>query len=219
MIDFTPSLGWMDVLWGYPVEFPTEPHSTDFFLGNGFFEAVDAEILYGMLRAISPQRIVEVGSGYSTRVTAGIAPDHVAIDPAPRADLPESVWLHQWPVQSEPLETFDTLEPGDILFIDSDHRLTPGGAVEHLYLRVLPRLASGVVVHVHDIFLPDDYPARWSRRAYTEQTVLAAFLEGNADWEVLLSAHWLHANHPERLAVFPSYGPGVDPASFWMRRR
>jgi hypothetical protein len=222
VIDFTPSVGWLARVAAYRDEydFPDEPDgSGGYHRRNGFFGAVDGEMLHGMLRILSPARLIEVGSGNSTRIAAPLVADHRSIDPQPRADLPASVHRIRSEVQAVPLDTFDVLGAGDVLFIDSDHRLIPGGAVEHLYLRVLPRIASGVIVHVHDIFLPADYPTRWARRQYTEQTVLAAFLEGNTDWRVMLAAHWLHLEYPHLLAdAIPSYGPEVTPSSFWMVR-
>jgi len=139
---------------------------------NGYFEAVDAEVAYGLVRRSKPIRIVEIGTGYSTRVLAaalernaacdGVEGSLVSIDPSPER-LPGAHWnerLQQVPraVQDVELELFDELASGDILFIDSSHVVATGSDVTREYLQILPRLRRGVLVHIHDIFLPFDYP-------------------------------------------------------------
>jgi hypothetical protein len=110
-----------------------------------------------------------------------------------------------------------------VLFIDSSHVVQVGGDVTHLFFQVLPRLAPGVVVHLHDIFLPREYPRAWvmeQHRFWTEQYLLQAFLRFNREFEILLSAGWLSAHHPEALAAaIPSWDAERSrPGSFWMRR-
>ncbi|HYL25691.1 MAG TPA: class I SAM-dependent methyltransferase, partial [Burkholderiales bacterium] len=141
-----------------------------------WFPRLDAAAAYAMVRMTRPARIVEVGSGHSTRFLAravrdgGLGTQITAIDPAPRASISGlQVRCLRQPVQACALEVFN-LAPGDILFIDSSHQLKPGSDVEFLLDRVLPRLASGVRIHFHDIFLPDEYPAQWAWRRYNEQT-------------------------------------------------
>ena len=145
-----------------------------------WFPRLDAAAAYAMVRALEPQRIVEVGSGHSTRFMARAVADGklttriTAIDPAPRASL-EGLnvrWL-KLPVQATDLALFDELQERDILFIDSSHQLKPGSDVEFLLERVLPRIAKGVRVHFHDIFLPDPYPVSWAWRRYNEQAAVA----------------------------------------------
>ena len=106
--------------------------------------------------------------------------------------------------------------PGDVLFIDSTHVVKPGSDVVWLFLHVLPRLAPGVVVHVHDIFWPFEYPPEWlaERRDWTESYLLHAFLAGNREWEILLFSSWLWARHPE---LVPSRLDGV-PGNIWLRK-
>jgi len=112
---------------------------------------------------------------------------------------------------------------GDILFIDSSHVLKVGGDVQYEYLEILPRLKRGVVVHVHDIFLPGEYPNEWVREEHVfwnEQYLLQAFLSFNDSFEVLWAGSFMHRKHPEKLAeCFPGYHPAsCHPGSFWMRK-
>jgi predicted O-methyltransferase YrrM len=208
-----------------------------YHLGNGFFDAVDAEVLYALLRHLKPRRYVEVGSGYSTLLAAqallrnredGAPCELVVVDPNPsavvRAGFAGLTELVPRPVQELPPDVVERLQPGDVLFVDSTHVLAVGSDVQHLFQEVLPRLGPGVVVHLHDIFLPGEYPREWVHRMrwfWNEQYVLAAFLAFNTTFDVMWAASWLHRHHPGRLArAFSSYRPGASPgpSSFWMRR-
>lgn len=210
-----------------------------YFVNNGMFESVDGEMLYCMVRLLRPRRILEVGSGFSTLVAVEAVrrnaaedprrPCHLrTVDPHPRDPSPTMVpgvsQTDRRRVQEVPLSEFEELEARDILFIDSSHVVRTGGDVVYLFLEVVPRLAPGVLVHVHDVFLPADYPRAWvldQHRFYTEQYLLQALLGGNRELEVLWAAHFLHLRHPQRLeAAFTSYDPGTrTPGSFWFRRR
>ncbi len=214
-----------------------DPHQ--YALQNGSFESVDGELLYALLRRLKPRRVIEVGSGNSTLLTAQALRENAA--EAPGAPPPEFTAYEPWPgarlragvpgltrlaplrAQEIPPEAFAALEANDVLFIDSSHVVQVGGDVTHLFFQVLPRLAPGVVVHLHDIFLPREYPRAWvmeQHRFWTEQYLLQAFLQFNREFEVLLSAGWLCAQHPEALAAaIPSWDAGRSrPGSFWMRR-
>ena len=148
-----------------------------------WFPRLDAAAAYTMVRTLTPKRIVEVGSGHSTRFLAravadgGLATRITAIDPEPRASLEglKVKWLRQ-PVQASSLDVFAALAERDILFIDSSHQLERGSDVEFLLEKVLPSLAKGVRVHFHDIFLPDPYPATWAWRRYNEQEAVAPLI-------------------------------------------
>jgi predicted O-methyltransferase YrrM len=148
-----------------------------------WFPRLDAAAAYAIVRKTKPRRIVEVGSGHSTRFLARAVADGrfqieiTCIDPQPRATicgLP--LKFLRSPVQSIPLQVFENLGPGDILFIDSSHQVKPGNDLEFLLERVLPRLASGVRLHFHDIFLPDPYPEMWAWRRYNEQEAVERLL-------------------------------------------
>ena len=137
-----------------------------------------------MVRSTRPKRIVEVGSGHSTRFLARAVADGgldtriTAIDPKPRATIRglDVEWL-QTHVETLPYGAFAALGANDILFIDSSHQLKPGSDVEFLMSEVIPRLPSGVRVHFHDIFLPDDYPGQWAWRRYNEQAEVKKLID------------------------------------------
>jgi hypothetical protein len=206
-----------------------------FALDSGNFGPGDAEVLHSMVRSCRPQRVLEVGSGYSTLVVKGAlelnerdgAPkaSHVCIEPY------EMPWLEaagirtvRERVENVGLDVFRTLERGDILFIDSSHMIRPGGDVLFLYLRVLPQLASGVLIHIHDIFTPFDYPERWLVDKvcfWNEQYLLEALLSENPHYRVLASLNFLYDKHRQELAAAcPSLRELTDnpPKSFWIER-
>jgi predicted O-methyltransferase YrrM len=206
-----------------------------YYLGNVAFEAVDAEMLFGLIRLLKPRHIYEVGSGFSTLLAADALDRNrvethscrfIVIDPYPSeqlvANLPSKIDLRRVPVQKVSLDEFKSLCENDILFIDSSHVCKIGSDVQFLFLEVLPRISPGVVVHVHDIFLPMEYPKQWVfdwHRFWNEQYLLQTFLSFNATFEVLWASQWMHIKHPELLMkAFPSYKAGVSPASFWFRR-
>jgi hypothetical protein len=125
----------------------------------------------------------------------------LAIDPAPRADIAGLPGVQVVPstVQAAPLELFDRLGRGDVLFIDSSHILMPGSDVDLLLNRVLPRLPAGVIVHIHDIFLPFDYPPVWGWRAYNEQQGVLPLMTTGA-YTPLFSSVWARQRLAARLA-------------------
>jgi hypothetical protein len=183
-----------------------------------------------MVRHFQPRLIIEVGSGFSSLLLGQAAAKNkssqlICIEPFPREFLRNGFIglqsLIDKKVQDVDLEFFSQLESGDILFIDSSHTVKIGGDVNYLFLEVLPRLKPGVIVHVHDIFLPFDYPRAWvldEFRFWTEQYLLQAFLTFNSEFEVLLANGYLHYYHRSDLkTAYPSltsWGGG----SFWMRR-
>jgi len=215
-----------------------------FYLNNGQFLGVDSEILYCMIREFKPRRIFEIGSGYSTCLSAqaiqknaaedgSYACDLIAIDPNPpaflRAGLPGLSRLIQNSVQDIPISFFQELTDRDILFIDSSHVLKIGSDVQYEYLEILPSLQPGVLVHLHDIFLPGEYPREWviqRHRFWNEQYLLQAFLAFNSAFTVLWAGSFLHVKHPDRLdAAFRTYnrqetwqGRSWLPGSFWLRK-
>jgi predicted O-methyltransferase YrrM len=207
-----------------------------FHFDNASFESVDAEVLYAMVRRLKPRRVLEVGSGFSSRIIGqalernaaedGGSPEHVVCDPFPDAGVRDGrrafVRLIARPVEELAQGEFEALGDRDVLFIDSSHVLRIGNDVHYLFLEALPRLAPGVHVHVHDIFLPAEYPRHWVMRNHwfwNEQYLLQAFLAFNSAWQVLWAGSYMHLTHPEVLTrAFPSYGPDVHPGSLWMRR-
>jgi hypothetical protein len=210
-----------------PMVFPTAPtgDESEFFIGNSEFSALDAWALQAVLRQFRPRRMIEVGSGFSSLVTARVNREHLGgeldftcIEPYPREFLRAGVdgisRLIIEPVQAVDLDVFAALGDGDILFIDSAHVTKTGNDVNRLYLDVLPRLQPGVIVHVHDIFFPHDYPQEWVMvgRGWNEQYLLQAFLTFNQRFEILFGNAWMRQFHPD---VLPHIAGGGG--SFWMR--
>jgi len=182
-----------------------------------------------MIRQFQPASIIEVGAGFSTRVlveaTRRNGPTRiVSIDPHPAETLEQRtlpVTLIERRVQDLPLSVFESLDRDDVLFIDSSHVVRIDGDVPHLFLEVLPRLKPGVIVHVHDVFLPRQLPREWvveEMRFWCEQDLLQAFLAFNREFEVLLSNSFLGLRHERAMRdVFPR-SPWWGGGSFWMRR-
>lgn len=224
-----------DELAPYVAEFrpPTEDRGRhgEFFLDNGAYERVDAEVLYAMVRHFKPRRVLELGSGFSTLVTAQAAAANerdghplavTSVDPFPSVAPGQRIRLRRQRAQDVPLPEFEALESGDILFVDTTHTVKVGGDVNFLVLEVLPVLRPGVVVHFHDIFLPWDYPREWIARGmyWAEQYLLQAFLAFNPAFETLFAAHYVSRQVPDRLrAVVPSFRSRTAPGAFWIRRR
>jgi predicted O-methyltransferase YrrM len=211
-----------------------------YYLKNQSFKSVDGEMLYCMIRHFKPKRLVEIGSGCSTYLSAqamlvneqetGHKGEFVAIDPYPndvvKNRFPGLSQVIQARIEDIGLPQFKELRQNDILFIDSTHVLKIGSDVQYLYLEVLPKLEAGVIVHIHDIFLPREYPKEWLLRKYifwNEQYLLAAFLAFNNAFEVLWAANLMHTRYPQLLEeAFRSYDRSaqwIGPGSFWIRRK
>lgn len=193
-----------------------------------WFPTLDACAAYALLREIQPARVIEVGSGHSTRFLARAVKDggfgcHIrAIDPAPRADIAGlGVDILPMVVQQADPALFDSLHAGDLLFIDSSHILMPGSDVDWLFSRVLPRLPSGCWLQVHDIFLPDDYPPAWLWRGYNEQNLLAGLL--GTGWRLVFASHYAATRLGTEVMAGPvgrlPAAPGALPASLWLQKR
>ena len=153
------------------------------FWDNPWFSTLDAAALFGLLRARKPARYLEIGSGHSTMFAAhavragGLSTDILSIDPNPRAEIDALCQrVLRAPLEMAALDLFDELHAGDILFFDGSHRVFQNSDVTAFFLDVLPRLKPGVLVHIHDIFLPDDYPPAWQSFLFSEQYLLAAML-------------------------------------------
>ena len=208
-------------------QFPLHPTNDpkEFHLCNNFYQSVDAEILHAMLRHYRPHTVIEIGSGNSTRVTRkamklnGLG-SIVSIDPYPRRDIDDLVdEFIQDRVENVALERFTSLQENDILFIDSSHRLWPENDVKFLFEQVLPILRPGVLIHIHDIFLPMDYPEEFLIHANTEQDFLQAFLTFNSEFRVLVSSGYLMAKHQSLLqGVLKNFNEAWNPGCFWMQR-
>jgi len=230
-----------DALLKIPTQ-STVPHEPAWV--NGWLSPLDVISLYCLVALNHPQHYLEVGSGISTRVTARAVHDQqlrtriISIDPQPRAEIdPLCSEIIRQPLESVELKVFDQLVPGDILFMDSSHRVFTNSDVTVLFLDVLPRLQPGVLVHLHDIFLPYDYPPEWRDRYYSEQYMLAAMLLGQTSRLRIALPNAFISHDPQLSAVLaplwhdPRFAPdppaNVQPrqvpdrsgtgSSFWMR--
>jgi predicted O-methyltransferase YrrM len=204
------------------------------YAANDSYTVPDAAVLHAMVRTLRPRRIVELGSGHSTLAAAGAARANAAdghpvslevYDPFPGVvapELPGLARLERIGAQDVPLETFERLEAGDVLFVDTTHTVKIGSDVNHIVLEILPRLAPGVVVHLHDIFLPYEYPRVWLEDYglyWAEQYLVQAFLAFNSGYEVLASVFALKRDRPAEMAALlpPGDWEGLG-AALWLRR-
>ena len=194
-----------------------------------WFPRLDAAAAYATVREVKPKRLVEVGSGHSTRFyfravkDGGLATRITAIDPAPRADVAAlDIELFQATVQRAGRAPFAALEAGDVLSIDSSHILMPGSDVDLLFNEVLPALPAGVHVHIHDIFLPDDYPPPWEWRGYNEQLAVGPLLTGGG-FDLRWSSHYVTTRMADALkgSVVERLDLPADAieASLWLLKR
>lgn len=213
-------------------DFPGEGSDAEgrFYSGNGRFDHFDSRALYCLLRHFEPQRVIEVGSGMSSLLSIetnerwlGGACDITLIEPY----LPEYLRPHahrvreliEDKVQHVPLTVFEALEANDILFIDSSHVSKIGSDVNFLLFEVLPALKRGVIIHVHDIFLPRDYPQDWvleQGRAWNEQYVLRAMLTYSSGFEVLFGSVFARINYGEHIERL--VGSQMGGGSIWLRK-
>ncbi len=171
-----------------------------------WFPRLDAAVAYALVRRRAPAHIVEVGSGHSTRFLAravadgGLRTRITAIDPAPRAAIDGlDVEIIRKPVHQAGAAPFAALAAGDLLCIDSSHILMPGSDVDWLFIHLLPSLPAGLHLHIHDVFLPDDYPADWDWRGYNEQLGVASLLLSGG-YRPLFASHYAATRLAEALA-------------------
>jgi hypothetical protein len=203
--DFAAVLRRIDA---YAVAFATmggEPPEPRF--DQDWFPRLDAAAAYVLVRDVRPRRIVEVGSGHSTRFLCravrdgGMDTEVTAIDPAPRAGLDGlGAKFVRSTVQKAGTAPFEALGPGDMLVIDSSHILMPGTDVDLLFNRILPGLPAGVIVHIHDVFLPDGYPAEWEWRGYNEQLGVAALIQGEG-YRLVWASHYAATRMADAVAA------------------
>lgn len=206
----------------------------DFHFNNDLFESGDAEYWYQLIRKIKPGRIIEIGSGYSTLMAikairknceqdSNYECKHVCIEPYEMPWLEEAdVSVVRKKIEDVELSFFSELEENDILFIDSSHIIRPEGDVLLEYLEILPSLKKGVIVHLHDIFSPKNYPREWlvdEVKFWNEQYLLEAFLSHNSSWKILGALNYLHHNHYQELKkIAPFLTPEKKPGSFYIQK-
>lgn len=219
-----------------PMRIPEEPTDDplEYFAPNPSFDYYDSWAMAAMLRHLRPSRMIEAGSGWTSLLAARVNREYLAadmeltcIDPFPQPFLSGGAKgisrIIEQPLEQTPLSVFERLAPNDVLFIDSTHTVKTGGDVVFLFGEVIPRLRKDVFVHVHDIFLPRDYPEQWalSGWSWNEQYLLQAFLAFNSEFEIVLALAWLAENHPDALAAAappPNHYRKRFGASLWFRR-
>jgi Methyltransferase domain len=198
---------------------------------NPNFQQGEALVLLGLMRLSRPRRIIEIGSGWSSCALLDVNERFLGgkvrctfIEPYPEL-LHELVRHEQLDVraarvQDVDLRLFEELGPADMLIVDSTHVAKVGSDVNHLVFEVLPRLAPGVLVHVHDIYCGFEYPREWiyEGRAWNEAYVLRAFLMFNSAWEIVFYNSFMAASHPD--AFVSGLPPAADSpgSSLWLRR-
>lgn len=196
---------------------------------QSWYPRLDGAALYAIARDSRPRRVIEVGSGHSTRFLAqavadgGFACRITCIDPEPRADLAGlGLDLRRRLLAPGDAELASELAAGDILFVDSSHVAVPGSDVDLLLNGFLPRLQPGVLVHLHDIFLPDPYPPAWAWRGYNEQIPVACLLQGGG-WTIQFASRYLATRRPRELAsgalARVPLLPDAFEASLWLEKR
>ena len=199
---------------------------------GGMYPDLDRVTLFCMILEFKPNAIVEIGSGESTHVAQKALQlldkkyDHLVIEPyRASADRTEMKVIEK-EAQTWEWYIYDTLNENDILFIDSSHVLMPYGYTLTEMISILPRLNKGVLVHIHDIFLPFDYMPDWGdkNKVYTEQWLVALLLYGNQDWEVIWGSRLMMQEHSEVLLEMPKYPLNkgqVTPngGSLWIKKK
>jgi hypothetical protein len=215
----------------HPFDEPAEP-GRRYRLQNPYFGGADAVVFNALLRKLQPRRIIEVGSGWSTAVLLDTydghgQPDITLVEPYPerlfevlREDDRSRLTLLQTRLQDVPPEHIESLQAGDLLFVDSSHVSKLGSDVNHLVFEILPRVSAGVFVHLHDIFFPFEYPVAWVEegRGWNETYLVRAFLEFNDAFEILLWNDLLRVRYGDLLrAEFPMLAAHSG-GSLWLRR-
>jgi hypothetical protein len=232
-LNFLQSFNFQRELDNIPENFVNE---TTFHFKNGGYGSGDAEYWYNIIRLKKPTKIIEIGSGNSTkmarlaiqanqRADANYHCRHICIEPYEMPWLEKiGVEVLRKKVEDVGVDFFRQLEANDILFIDSSHVIRPQGDVLFEYLELLPTLNRGVIVHIHDIFSPRDYPACWvvsDVRLWNEQYLLEAFLGFNTMWKILGALNFLYHNYYNLLKekcpkLILGGGWPEEPASFYI---
>ena len=196
---------------------------------NEFMPGLDSASIYAFVRSRRPRTYFEIGSGISTRFARRAIEDGkletriVSIDPSPRAEIDGLCdEVIRQPLELVEQAQLPALQENDVLFLDGSHRAFTGSDATVFFCDVLPTLSPGVLVGVHDVFLPDDYPEPFIQRHYSEQYLLAALLVGRPEWiDLVLAADYV-SKRPElagelsalwgrpELADIPTQGGG-----FW----
>lgn len=206
-----------------------------YFTQNSQFSWLDSRSLFVLLKELKPGRMIEIGSGFSSLLTADVnhrfldgSCDFTCIEPYPREFLKKKIpglsKLLIERVESIGFDFFESLGTGDILFVDSSHVSKTGSDVNYIIFELLPRLPSGVLIHFHDIFLPFDYPKDWAiteNRSWNEQYLLRALLMNSKTYEVLFGSAYAFSTYPDLVTSglgLPG-GTAFGGGSFWLKKQ
>lgn len=232
-LELLDKFDYNDELNKFPLE---KSEELTFFYNNWAYGSGDAEYLYNIVRYFKPKRIIEIGSGFSTFMVqnaisqnkiddANHQCNHICIEPYEYPGLEKlGVEVVRERVETTDKSFFQTLDHNDILFIDSSHIIRPQGDVLFEYLEILPILKSGVIVHIHDIFIPKDYLNEWvyDHILWNEQYLLEAFLTFNEKYKIIGSLNYLAHNYnkefSDKCPIFAKQ-PGREPGAFWMVKK
>lgn len=207
---------------------------TRYHFENGMLGPMDGLMLYSMIRYFNPKKIVEVGSGYSSAIMLDVNNnfrnndmDLTFIEPYPdrlksllREEDFSAVTILEEKIQQVDLTIFDALEANDILFLDTSHIVKTGSDVNFWLFNILPRLKPGVIIHIHDIFWPFEYPKEWIRqqKCYTELYLIRAFLMNNKDYEIQLFNNYLQKRYPEIVEKQLPVLMNTQGGSIWLKK-
>jgi len=194
-----------------------------------YMTLIDAAMLYAMIRYHRPATYLEVGSGTSTKIAAAAIEDSdthtpiISIDPQPRAEVDAICSkVYRCGLEEVDQSLFDSLRPNDILFVDGSHSCFMNSDVTVFFLEILPRLRPGVIVHLHDIWLPEDYPEEWTENNWNEQYILGAYILGKPALQILFPSHYV-CKEPELRVLLKPYPfesnerEWTDGGSFWFK--
>lgn len=203
---------------------------------NTSYLDMDLEFLYCLIRLLKPKRFIEIGAGWSSLIAMhalhcnkeeGYICEHTIIEPYPREYFKERFekmggYINKL-VQEVPVSIFDGLSNNDILFIDTSHIAKYGSDVNYIYFHILPRVSSGCYIHIHDIFIPNEYHEKWildDKLFFNEQYLVMAFLMYNNEFQVRIAAQYLSQKYRDRLnRLFPRFKPYFSPGCLWLQRK
>lgn len=207
----------------------SDPHKPAW--NNGFLPGLDIVGIYTMLAEFKPKNYIEIGSGNSTKVAhmarkeQSLETKIISIDPMPRAEIDSLAdTVIREPFENIDLSILDQLSEGDILFVDNSHRILPNSDSMVFYLEILPRLKKGVIVHIHDVYLPYDYPQFMCDRFYSEQYGLAMYLLANPlKYQTIMPNYFIYEDEELSGLISPMWEhqnlKGVERhgGSYWLR--
>lgn len=206
----------------------------NFKINNKFFNSSDAEIYYQMIRYFKPKQIIEIGSGHSSLIALEAVKKNKEIDniftKIKCIEPYENKWLENYELEiiREKVEKLDakfflSLEQNDFIFIDSSHMIKPSGDILKIYLEILPILSKGVIIHIHDIFTPKNYPEKWiinENKFWNEQYLVEILLRNNTEIEVFLMLNYLKNNFYKELKKKSFYLEKTDePSSIYLIKK